>query len=194
MSPAEDLRARQIISEEISGDERLLWSGRPRPGLFFQRSDLYAIPFGLLFLAFSLFWEYGVWKTGNLFMIAWGVPFILTGLYVSFGRFLWEAYVRAGTFYGLTSHRAVVVRRRGSRSVQSVDLDRVETISFRETAGGRGTIWFGAEPSAFAWSGQATAPRPAEFLEIENARAVHELIQRQRRQEASSRGESVFRS
>jgi hypothetical protein len=106
MNPEEALLARQEIVLELSGGERLLWSGRPRQGILFRSSDITQIPFALFWTGFALYWESLMAPSGQLFMILWGVPFIVVGLHILIGRFVWDRWVRSKTYYGLTDHRA----------------------------------------------------------------------------------------
>ena len=46
-----------VISKELASEERLLWSGRPQQGVVFRRTDLFLIPFSLLWCEFVVFWE-----------------------------------------------------------------------------------------------------------------------------------------
>ncbi|NLH79612.1 MAG: PH domain-containing protein, partial [Phyllobacteriaceae bacterium] len=57
--------------------ERVLWSGAPARGLMFRASDLLLLPFGVMFTAFSLFWEWmAIENEAPLFFRFWGVPFV----------------------------------------------------------------------------------------------------------------------
>ena len=48
------------ISRILDGNERLIWSGRPRGGIRFRRQDIFMIPFSLLWGGFAFFWEFSV--------------------------------------------------------------------------------------------------------------------------------------
>jgi hypothetical protein len=47
-----------ILSAELGRSEKLLWSGRPRQGVFLTSRDASMIPFSLMWGGFSFFWEY----------------------------------------------------------------------------------------------------------------------------------------
>src|SRR5205809_7881260 len=92
------------IERELSSGERLLWSGQPRRGFRLRSSDAFVIPFSLLWCGFAIFWETSVITKGAPFLFRlWGIPFVLVGLYIVFGRFIVDARTRERTFYGITS-------------------------------------------------------------------------------------------
>ena len=123
MSPTE---AEREIAKELEADERLMWSGAPREGVVLRRGDIILIPFSVLWGGFAIFWEATVLRSGApLFFALWGIPFVLVGLYLIFGRFFVDAKSRARTAYGVTDRRIVVVAGLRSRSVRSLPLSAV---------------------------------------------------------------------
>ena len=101
------------IPPQISGylhpGERVLWSGSPDPTVRFAPSDVYLVPFTILWCGFSIFWEVGVVSSGApiIFWI-WGVPFVAVGLYLVFGRFIYKKRRKQKTVYALTTERALI--------------------------------------------------------------------------------------
>jgi hypothetical protein len=102
--------------------ESLLWTGQPCQTVIFHPSDWYAIPFSFMWGGFAIFWEYMV--TGGFglhgapsFFAVWGIPFILIGQYMIWGRFLYTAWRKSVTFYGLTNQRVLVLNTRPTRGL-----------------------------------------------------------------------------
>ena len=130
----------QVISEVLGGDERVLWTGRPRQGFLLRPADALAIPFSLFWAGFIVFWEMGVSRgKGNLFMELWGIPFVLIGAHMLVGRFFVDKWQRARTTYGLTSQRVIIVSELFRRSIKSLNLRTLADVSLTERPDGSGT-------------------------------------------------------
>src|ERR1700750_2217056 len=111
------------IKQELSLQEQLLWSGRPRKGFALRPSDALTIPFSLMWGGFAIFWEVMVIKSdAPIFMKLWGVPFVLVGLYMIAGRFLFDALQRDKTAYGVTGERVIIISELFGRKVKSLNL------------------------------------------------------------------------
>lgn len=165
--------------------ERALWWGRPRQGVFLRGSDVFMIPFSLLWCGFAIFWEAGVLSSDKAsgFFVLWGVPFVAIGLYMVIGRFFTEALQRSKTFYALTSDRVLIVYGVYSRTVKSLSLNTLSEVTLNEARNGKGSITFGPQspfPSIFggsasSWPGSRQQQSPSFDL-IDDAKAVYEQI------------------
>lgn len=126
------------IQEELFSGETVHWSGQPLKRVIFHSSDGYAIPFSLPWGGFAIFWELGVtghFGFGNsknsfsLFMALWGVPFIVIGQYMIWGRFPYTAWKKGRTYYAVTTKRVLVVTSGATRRVVSGYLRTLDSVS-----------------------------------------------------------------
>jgi Bacterial PH domain len=173
------------IRFELAAGEQVIWSGQPRQGLTLRGSDLFAIPFSLFFAGFSVFWMHGAASSGApIPFVLFGVPFVLVGLYLVFGRFLVEAKQRAGTFYAVTPQRVIIRSGLFSKSVKSLPLKTLQDLSLSERSDGTGTITFGAQhPMASMFGGMPGWPGMDQHLGprfdlVPQARSVYESIRK----------------
>jgi len=180
------------LPEEIRGvmapGEHAFWWGRPRQGIFLRGSDVFTIPFSLLWCGFAIFWEAGAMSSRNApgFFALWGIPFVVIGLYMVIGRFFAEALQRSKTYYALTSDRVLIVSGVFSRTIKSLSLNTLSDVSLTEGPGGKGSITFGPQSpfgsvfgGASSWPGaQQQSPR---FDSIDDAKTVYEQIRRAQR-------------
>jgi hypothetical protein len=134
----------------IPADETVRWSGTPRSGILFRSTDLFSIPFSLMFTVFAVFWESIVLRSGVVFMVLWGIPFLAVGLYGLVGRFFWDAYARARTQYVVTDRAAYVVQEGFRSSVRRFAGAQLSDLRVERNLSGGGTLRFGPDP-AIAW-------------------------------------------
>jgi hypothetical protein len=181
---------KRIITSQLSPNEQLLWFGRPRQGFFFRSSDLMMIPFSLMWGGFAIFWETGVWASNApIFFRLWGVPFVLIGLYMIFGRFFVDVWQRKKTFYGVTNERVIIISGLFNQSVKSLNLQTLTDITLEEKTNGSGTITFGAISSSNWWAnngfrwGRNNEPEAPNFEQIEKAKSVYETIRNAQKQQ-----------
>jgi hypothetical protein len=172
------------LTDRLLAGERILWSGRPQQGLLFTGRDAMLIPFSLIWGGFAIFWETMVLTQPNApaFFGLFGIPIVLFGLYFIAGRFLLDAWMRAGMLYAVTNKRILISRSGPFGNFTAVSLDRLPDASISESAGGRGTIRFG--PAVQFFSGRNSMPSwtpsldpTPQFIGIENARTVFDQIQ-----------------
>lgn len=189
--------ANDPIRTELSPGEELLWAGQPRQGFVLRAADVFFIPFSLLWGGFAIFWEVGVLASGAPWFFAlWGVPFVLAGLYIIFGRFWVEARQRARTYYAVTPERILIISGLFARRVNSLNIDTLSDVSLTERGDGSGTIAFGPTSPYSWWFGSAAWQGFGQygglpcFELIGDARHVYETVrgaQRAARHSASHR-------
>lgn len=161
----------------LDADEKILWTGQPKPGLSFKPSDLLLSGFGFFFFAFAIFWttmassmgsEAGLF--GYIFPL-FGVPFILVGGYLLFGRFFWEAYSRGKTRYALTNRRAIIAKSAMGRSMTSHPITGSSPVEME--IGPPDTVNFATR---FVRTKNGGHNVPVGFERIEDGAAVYKLL------------------
>jgi hypothetical protein len=74
------LQSSQPFQPYLLQGERIVWSGRPKQGIAFSRSDLMGIPFSIMWCGFIIFWNVSVWNipdsgtSDDWFFKLWGLP------------------------------------------------------------------------------------------------------------------------
>jgi hypothetical protein len=138
------------IQPELLSGESLLWAGKPNPNKLFHSDDWYIIPFSLLWGGFAIFWEASVLGylgsskgTPSTFMVLWGIPFVLFGQYMIWGRFLYDAWVKRRTYYALTNRRVLILQEGFKRKTNSTHLVTIPSIEREGSYAG--TLWFGTK-------------------------------------------------
>jgi hypothetical protein len=185
----------QALQNELKSGERLLWSGQPQGGIRFRTYDIFFIPFSLMWGGFAIFWELGV-----LFMFStassannapplpiriifpiFGIPFVLVGLYMIFGRFIVDARSREKTYYGVTDQRILIVSHFFGHKVQSLNLKNLPELVLNQKSDGSGTITFGSSSPFAAWGGGqwpgSQRYQSPSFEMVQNVREVYDIIQ-----------------
>lgn len=133
---------RSEIIDQIQGDERLLWADKPARGIKFRTSDIFFTFFSLFWLSFSIFWTTMAME-GSIFFALFGIPFILIGVYLLFGRYIADAISRKNTVYALTNKRIIIKSGIFTKVYKSVFLDSLPSLSYNEKSDGSGDISFG---------------------------------------------------
>jgi hypothetical protein len=177
-----------VLTQNLDPGERLLWSGQPRGGIRLRGQDAFLIPFSLLWGGFAVFWEYmalthaskAPGPIGVVFPL-FGLPFVVIGLYMVFGRFFADARRRARTFYGVTSERIIIVSGLFFQQTKSLHLRTLTDVSLTQRSDGSGTITFGPTLlmnnffPAGSWPGTGRYAPPSFDL-IERAKEVYDIV------------------
>lgn len=180
--------AENAIREKLDADEELVWAGMPKQGFVLQPSDTYLIPFSLMWGGFAIFWEVSVLTMNSgeeagvqTVFALFGIPFVLVGLYIIFGRFIHDAKIRSKTYYGLTNDRIIIISGLFQEQVKSLSLKTTTDISMTERANGFGSITFGQDAPYAAFIGSNWLPgiistTASKFEMIENPKEIYDVI------------------
>ena len=186
------LNLAQTFQPDLFKDEKVVWAGQPDARFRLTGQDAFLIPFSLLWGGFALVWEAGVLGLfggdgpAPAFFALWGIPFVLVGQYLIWGRFLYKAYKNRRTFYALTNQRALILTTTRSRQLQALFLNQLPSLNKTMRRDGSGTLAFGFSTNwagAYANSGMeffasrygSTAPA---FYAIPDVEGVYQLVMR----------------
>lgn len=192
------------IQPELTSGENIVWSGQPSTAVFFHKEDAFLVPFSLLWGGFAIFWELGVagfWGSNSrsgspwLFGMVWGIPFVLVGQYMIWGRFFYAALKRKRTHYAVTDRRVIVVQDGWKRRMASACLDSLPTL-IKEGSNGIGTLRFAQTESMWsgrrgwgAWDGMTVGNVPT-FVDVDDVDYVYRLVSDLREKARTLRGTS----
>jgi hypothetical protein len=182
------------VLPDLTSGESVLWAGQPSTSVIFHKEDAFQVPLSLLIGAFSIFWESGVWGLGNpalpisYFMVLWGIPFVIMGQYLIWGRFLVAAWKKRRTHYAVTTRRVLAVQDGWRRRMSSAYLNTLPTLTKESAGNGRGTLRFTSSQFAWlrgnrwsAWDGMSVEDIPV-FRDIDDVDSVYRLVSDQREQ------------
>ena len=181
------------VQPELNPGETILWAGQPNPRVIFHKQDLTLIPFSLMWGGFAIFWEAGVaglwgssgthsggpWTLG----LIWGIPFVIIGQYLIWGRFVYAAWKKKRTHYAITNRRVIVVQNGRNRQVASAYIDALPTLVKEERENGigslyfmqPGTVTFSGRRGSNAWNSMAIGAVPT-FMDIDDVDSVYRLV------------------
>lgn len=125
----------------LAGGEYIIWQGRPEKGGLFTRQEMFMIPFSLVWCGFAIYWEITAVKSGApLFFKAWGMMFVLMGLYLVFGRFFTQKRKLDRARYVITDKKIMLLQ---SGKIEVLDRNTLPPLSLSVGKGGKGTINIG---------------------------------------------------
>lgn len=175
-----DNEIRNGLSSLLSDNEQILWTGKPPKGFLLRKSDIFFIPFSIIWFGFAIFWEAIVIFSGApFFFIIFGLLFVAVGLYIFIGRFFVDSYKRKNTVYAITNDRIIIKSKIFTNAVNSINIRTLSRIKFTENSRGLGTI--NLDAGSFKYNGIAGVESPvsrfAPKLEmIPNVKKVYNII------------------
>ena len=147
----EFLTDRPSIKDYILADERLLWTGKPVKEIKLLPSEKITMIFGAFWTAFSAFWIAMAYAgtseieggplMANIFPL-FGIPFLLTGLYLMIISPIRAKRKRKNIEYALTNKRVLIFYNSKVQSLQAFKYNEIQNISFGCDADGVGVVTF----------------------------------------------------
>ena len=115
-------------------------------------------------------------------MVLWGIPFLLIGQYMVWGRFLLDAWLKRRTYYAVTNRRVLILQEGWKRKTQFSYLESIPEIS-RE-GNKTGTLWLGTKLPVIGGRGSRTRGMSRfdimdgvpTLADIDNLDSVYHLI------------------
>ncbi len=179
------------IQPELALDEKILWAGRPSTSVVFHKEDGWLIPFSLMWGGFAIFWEVSATRHGTsatpqqsppFFFAMWGIPFVLIGQYLIWGRFLYAAWKKKRTYYAVTNRRVLAVQNSWNRKTASAYIDTLPQLMKERSSGKPGTLRF-VQPVGGWPAGRSRIPgmllsinHGPIFVDIDDVDSVYQLI------------------
>jgi hypothetical protein len=169
----------------MSPGERVLWSGAPPRGLIPRASDLFFVPFSIVWASGAMIAVFSMTRRPPAagapvpFFYLFALLFAVVAVYITVGRFMVDIWLRARTAYAVTDQRVIITSGLIGQSVKSLNLRTLTDVTLTERGDGAGTIAFGpANPwgpmsGGMRWPGM---PQQPMFERIPGARAVYEMI------------------
>lgn len=183
----------QAFRDELLPGESVLWAGQPSTKVIFTKSDIFLVPFSLLWGGFAIFWELSVLRIAidprnyegpPAFFLLFGAFFVLVGLYFIFGRFIYKNWSKKHTYYAVTNQRVLVGTRGGGTQVQAAFIDAIPSISKSVRTDGIGTLVFGVgmyQNTGMEFFGANYGTIVPAFYDVPDAQRVYELVNGQRK-------------
>lgn len=137
-----------LLSSELLDNEEILWTGKPNYKKLFEKSDIFLVPFSIIWLLIAIIFELialiGTKEGGIIDMIfpIVGGMFILVGLYYSFGRFIYKYNKKKKTYYVVTNDRILTIRKGKKRIISTKFIKDISEISKVNDKREMGTIVF----------------------------------------------------
>jgi uncharacterized membrane protein YdbT with pleckstrin-like domain len=116
------------LDKLLNANEKVVWSGKPVRKAFIL-PGLVSIPFGLIFLAFPLFWMWTADSTGAPhFFSLFVLPFVLVGFGIAFGPSLLQLFRYRNTEYMITDKRIITQTGAIGLDTRFVDFEKVQEV------------------------------------------------------------------
>lgn len=177
-----DPEIRNVFSDLLFSGEQVLWTGRPRTGWKFKKSDLPIVGFAIIWCGFLAFWYSMVYlMDAPVLFLLFGIPFVLVGIYLLLGRFYIDARRRNHTFYIITDQRIMIRTGIYTMEIESIHFKKMGEPKLVVESNLTGTIHLGKRPdnyyeTTFPWDKIKDQLLPWRIEMIDDPMEVYNLI------------------
>ncbi len=176
-----------IFQQFLEPGEKILWSGKPRQGFLLHRSDIFFIPFSILWAVIAIWIEYDTLASPLPTQEKlWSIFSLAVAAYILGLRFLVDAAYRYFAHYALTDRRILIHTGLFRATLTSLPLAGQKEIHLDLLKDGSGNIVFGPlAPQAWMYTGGGW-PRLGEkispaFAFLQDPQPVYKKILEQKR-------------
>lgn len=170
---------------QLASDESIQWQGKSEKKKMIGYSDYMYIPFSLMWLGFICVWEYNIIVVHYpLIFHALGIPMLIAGVYMAFGRFFYKAYRKKKSCYVITNRRVIETyedSRLGYKEKELKDIGRM--VRFVEKDGVGTLVFDDINPAYIMKLNDGMEPfrrktrKVIGFYDVKDAEQLYELIQ-----------------
>jgi uncharacterized membrane protein YdbT with pleckstrin-like domain len=161
----------------LRSDEKVLWSGKPAR-MPFVLSSFATIPFGLIFMGFSVFWMMMASQAGGPFWL-FGLIAFFAGLWMSLGVPLRQLVAYRNTEYSITDQRIITQTGAIGLDTRYLDLNKIQEVyvqvGFIDKMFGTGTIF--ASTASYVNVGRGGALTRPSLAALKEPYEVHNILQ-----------------
>lgn len=124
----------------ISGEEYIIWQGRPQKKIRFSMQEIFLLFFGIMWCVLVGSALYKSWATGDT-MTKIMLPFMLVfGFSFTIGQLVYSKIILFKTAYVITTRK--IIRKKG-KSVDTLEKDNMPEMRVKAYPDGSGSIRFG---------------------------------------------------
>jgi len=131
-----------LFQNEMLKDEKILWTGQPKKGFVLPDGYILLILFGLPVLGIGSIIEYGAIQSFDIFVMIFGLLFVLLGLCMVLGSIIYKNYRKKRTYYAITNQRIIILINSSNKKVESIFINQIPVLKKTVKKDGSGIIQF----------------------------------------------------
>ena len=172
-----------VVSNYLESDEKMLWSAKPIKKMKLLPGEKFNVILGLAWTAFAVAWlviSLNVAKdlpsgfSIEKILPAFGVPFLMIGLYLALLSPIAIIVSRKGIEYALTTKRVIILHCGKREKLFSYTYDRVKNLNFACDEEGNGYVTFMATKTKK--NGKPAVTKVQGFYNVEKVKMLYKVF------------------